>query len=158
MFTTEFKSALAPFVLRLGLAVIVLYHGAVKLLATAGGIGWDNHLPGVIQAAVAWTELLAGAALVLGLLTRLAALGLAVIQVGAIILVTGRAGFGFSGQVSAGEGQSAFNFLNVGTEYNFAIIVMCLTVMLLGAGALAVDHYLWRPRRMAAGKVLQPTA
>jgi putative oxidoreductase len=158
MLTTQFRSALAPLVLRLGLAAIVLYHGAVKLAVTGGGIGWDNQLPGAIQAAVAWTELLAGIALVLGLLTRLAAAGLLVIQVGAIILVTGKMGFGFTGQVRPGEGETGFNFKNVGTEYNFAIIVMCVTVILLGAGALAVDHYLWRRKQLAPGRTLQPTA
>ena len=57
----------APLVLRVGLAVIVLYHGCLKLMVTPGGVGWDSklHLPPVVQAAVAWTEVIAGALLVI---------------------------------------------------------------------------------------------
>jgi putative oxidoreductase len=157
MFSAPFKYTLACFLLRLGLAIIVLYHGAIKFLVTSGGIGWDNHLPGAVQAIVAWAEVLIGIALLFGLLTRVAAAGLAVIQVGAIMLVTGRLGFGFSGEVHSGVGQPPLDFASVGTEYNFAIIVMCVAVMLLGAGALAVDHYRGRSKQVAEAKELQLT-
>ncbi len=150
----------APLVLRVGLAVIVLYHGSLKLLVTHGGIGWDNHLAPAIQVAVAWTEVIAGVLLVLGLLARLAALALAVIQVGAIILVTGTHGFGLNRGVGAGPDANAFDFTQVGSEYNFAIIVMCITVMILGSGQVSLSHLILGRRKPASAPqaTLQPTA
>jgi uncharacterized membrane protein YphA (DoxX/SURF4 family) len=79
------------------------------------------------QYAVAWGELLGGIALLLGLLTRVAALGLIIIQVGAIATVT--AGKGFS--VNAGGGY----------EYNIALIAMCLALVIMGGGTWAVDRF-----------------
>ena len=83
------------------------------------------------QFAVAWGELLGGIALLFGFLTRLAALGLVVIQMGAIDTVTGARGFSFA------EGG--------GYEYNIALLAMCVALLFLGGGTLAVDR--WRTRR-----------
>jgi uncharacterized membrane protein YphA (DoxX/SURF4 family) len=84
------------------------------------------------QLAVAWGELLGGFALLLGILTRLAAVGLLVIQAGAIYTVTLAVGF------SPEDGG--------GYEYNVALIAMCLALVLTGGGALAVDNLLRRRR------------
>ena len=48
-----------------------------------------------IQFLVAWGEFLGGLALAIGMLTRLASLGLILIQLGAIYLVTAPRGFSF---------------------------------------------------------------
>jgi uncharacterized membrane protein YphA (DoxX/SURF4 family) len=85
------------------------------------------------QIAVAWGELLGGAALLLGVLTRLAAVGLLIIQVGAILTVTAAKGF----SVTAGGGA----------EYNVALIAMCLVLILTGGGACSVDGILRRRRQ-----------
>jgi uncharacterized membrane protein YphA (DoxX/SURF4 family) len=82
------------------------------------------------QYAVAWGELLGGIALLLGLLTRVAALGLIIIQVGAIWTVTGMKGF------SLAQGG--------GYEYNLALIAMCLALVVVGGGTLAVDRFFRR--------------
>lgn len=132
----------APLVLRVGLAVIVLYHGCLKLLAASGGVGWFPALPPGVQMAVAWTEVVAGLLLLVGLITRLAALALLIVQCGAIILVTGHQGFGLGGSVGPAPEANAFNFAQVGAEFNFAIIVMCLTLILLGSGIASLDHFL----------------
>jgi putative oxidoreductase len=84
------------------------------------------------QLAVAWGELLGGIALLFGFLTRIAAAGLLIIQVGAIYTVTWARGFSFD----AGGGY----------EYNLALLAMCLTLMLSGGGALSLDRLLWRRR------------
>ena len=84
-----------------------------------------------VQAAVAWGELIGGIALAIGLLTRLAALGIIVIQAGAIYLVTWDA---------LGPGR----FGLVGLEYNVIIILACLALVFLGAGTASVDQYLFR--------------
>jgi uncharacterized membrane protein YphA (DoxX/SURF4 family) len=102
-------------------------------------------LPGafshVVQYVVAWGELFGGVALLIGLLTRLAALGQIVIQLGAIWFVTGTRGLFTPG--------------GVGAEYNLALLAMCLAVFILGGGGWSVDRFLhWR--RVARAQ--QPTA
>jgi uncharacterized membrane protein YphA (DoxX/SURF4 family) len=82
------------------------------------------------QYAVAWGELLGGIALLVGILTRLAALGLIVIQVGAIWTVTGMHGF----SVTRGGGY----------EYNIALIAMCLALVVMGGGTWAADRFFRR--------------
>lgn len=135
------KISFAALVLRVGLAVIFLYHGWHKIAGEENyyGASWADTLwrersvpkpeslsfPAV-QIAVAWGELLGGGALLLGLLTRLAALGMLIIQIGAIYLVTFSRGFTFRG--------------DVGYEYNVALLTMCLAVLVLGGGALALDR------------------
>jgi len=87
------------------------------------------------QLAVAWGELLGGFALLFGLLTRVAAVGLLVIQVGAILTVTAARGFSF---VAGG-----------GYEYNVALIAMCLALVFAGGGPLAVDNVIFTRGRDA---------
>jgi len=132
------QKVLAPLVLRLGLAVIFIYHGLSKLGPdTRWGTAWagDLDLPPAVQAAVAWGEFLGGVALAIGFLARLAALGLIVIMVGAIALVHGQHGFALYNPISPSD---------LGYEYNFALIVLCLGVVLLGSGPVGLD-YLLRP-------------
>ncbi len=158
MVTPTFRATAAPLIPRVGLAVIVLYHGCLKLLVYHGGVGWDTHLPPGVQSAVACTEVIGGALLMAGLLSRVAALALLVIQFGAILLVTGQGDFALGGDSGRGPVTTALDFTNVGTEYNFAIIVMCITVMLLGSGVVSVDYLLGRRREAAAPprRELQP--
>ena len=88
------------------------------------------------QFLVAWGELLGGIAMLLGFLTRWAALGLVIIQIGAIATVTFAKGF------SAGGGA--------GYEYNLALIGMCLALMLTGGGPVSADQLLFARRRTPA--------
>jgi uncharacterized membrane protein YphA (DoxX/SURF4 family) len=89
-----------------------------------------------VQVLVAWGELLAGAALLAGFLTRLAALAMIVIQAGAIAALTWGKGFSFE------EGG--------GYEYNLALLAICLALTLLGGGILSVDHWLGRRRKRSS--------
>jgi putative oxidoreductase len=144
--TSFLRDALAPLVLRLTLATIFIYHGFDKVAGKDNDLGskwaskaWEQQReppPAALQFhisqfAVAWGELLGGIALALGLLTRLAAAGLIIIQLGAIYTVTFQKGFSFA---SGG-----------GWEYNFALLGMCLALIVGGGGWLAVDRL--RPRR-----------
>jgi uncharacterized membrane protein YphA (DoxX/SURF4 family) len=89
-----------------------------------------------IQLLVAWGEVVGGVVLLLGFLTRWAALGLIAIQVGAIVLVTGARGFAPTGET--------------GYEYNVALVAMCLALVFLGSGTLALNRLFWRsPSRPA---------
>ena len=133
------RNTLIPLVLRLGLAFIFIYSGLQKI--TVPGTGWGSSwipdapdfikpLPAAVQLAVAWSELIGGIALGLGLLTRLAALGVAGIMVGTIYWLTGAQGF------------------KSGWDYNFAVIVMCLALVISGGGTLAIDQVIRIKRRI----------
>lgn len=90
----------------------------------------------IAQLAVAWGELLGGIAILVGILTRLAALCEIVIQIGAIYTVT--YGHGFFAQGG-------------GYEYNVALVAMCLALAILGAGPLAIE-------RLRRGRAHQPVS
>ncbi len=92
------------------------------------------------QLAVALGELIGGVALLIGLLTRLAAAGLIVIQVGAILTVTWARGFSVVGG---------------GYEYNVVLIAVCLALICLGSGPLSVSG-MFKGRRRAAAARPQP--
>ena len=115
-----------PIILRFALAAVFIYHGLEKVSPDVGyGASWadkmPNPLPKPLQLAVAWGELLGGAACALGLFTRAAALGLAAIMVGAIVTVTGPKGFS-------------------GYEFNLVLIVVCACLVLLGPGTVSLDR------------------
>ncbi len=162
---------LASLVLRLSLAVIFLYHGLDKIITSNAGADWVNQMylrmpempsskaegqravppqaPTSLtymgtELAVAWGEFLGGLALAAGLLTRLAALGLIVIQAGAVILVTAPHRFALRG--------GGYEY-----EYNLALIVMCLVLIFLGAGKWSVDWLLTQRRTKHAATALAPS-
>ena len=134
------KNSLAPLTLRLGLAGIFLYHGYLKL-SFHGGAGWSPDLSESVQLFVCWCEIIGGLAILIGLLTRVAALGFTAIMVGAILTVTGHRDFVYMQHFA--RHIKGYVFREVGYEYNFAIIVICLTLIILGGGKWSVDHYLF---------------
>jgi putative oxidoreductase len=140
MLSNTCKSVLSPLLLRLMLAAIFVFHG----LALVGGEGndmgasWASKMPDPppppVQMAVAWGELIGGAALGVGLLTRLAALGIIAIMAGAIATV---------------HWQNGFDITKGGFEYNAAVITMCVCLVLGGPGSIAVDHWFHLRRRQS---------
>src|SRR5437660_368382 len=92
-----FKADGASLILRLMLASIFITQGWLKITQFEWGTTWFRQsleaIPAGVQAAVAWGELICGILLVLGLFTRLAALGLIAVMVGAIYKVTWRLDF-----------------------------------------------------------------
>jgi putative oxidoreductase len=130
MFTNFSKNVVVPLLLRLALAAIFIYHGLDLVGGPDNdwGAGWNKRPdapPAPVQLAVAWGELVGGIALALGFLTRLAALGIIAIMAGAIATV---------------HWPNGFDIRKGGFEYNVAIIVMCLCLVLGGPGPLAVDR------------------
>jgi len=87
--------SMGPMIIRLALGAIFLAHGGQKVLGLWGGSGLqatvENFVnmgsPAWVGYSVALGEFLGGIGLILGCLTRLAALGIAVIMGGAIHLV-----------------------------------------------------------------------
>ena len=130
MFSLFSKNAIVPLLLRLALAVIFIYHGLSLITAdTQWGANWmpeSSGQPAAAQLAAAWGQLIGGIALGVGLLTRLAAVGIIGIMVGAILIV---------------HLPKGFDIRQGGFEYNFALIVMCLCLVLGGAGPFAVDRF-----------------
>lgn len=121
-----------------GVGVYFYRQGTAKI--TGPGSGWGSSwihdesfirpLPAPVQVAVAWCELAGGIALELGIFTRLAALGIAGIMAGTIYWLTGAQGF------------------KSGWDYNFAIIIMCLALVISGSGPLAVDQLIRIKRKV----------
>lgn len=126
-------------VLRAVVGVVFVAHGGQKLFVygLAGVSGafaqMGVPLPEVAGPLVAFVELLGGIALILGLLTRLAALALAVDMLGAIVLVHLAGGF----------------FLPNGIEFALTLFGGAAALALTGAGAFSLDAVLGRRRANA---------
>jgi putative oxidoreductase len=137
----------ALLILRLTLAVVLWPHGAQKALGLFGGPGLQGIIAGMsghmgipvpLAYLVVAVEFLGPIALVLGILTRLAALGIGVDMFMAAYLVHARNGFfmNFSGK-QAGEG----------VEYFIYAVGIALALVVAGAGAYSLDAAIARNRR-----------
>src|SRR5581483_4231304 len=107
----------------------------------------DLGIPPVVQGVIAWVELGGGVMIALGAGTRPAALAIAAIQVGAIFLVTGQREF--IAMKRLGPEMHGYRFATVGWEDNFALLTMCVTLLLLGSGTWSVNNVVlsWLRRR-----------
>ena len=127
----------ALFVLRLVGGGIMLAHGSQKLFAIGIGnigAGFANMgvpAPAVMGPFIAVLEFLAPIAIIVGLLTRLAALGVACDMLGAILLVHMKNGF----------------FNPAGFEFPLALFGIYVTLVIAGAGDYAIDAAIARRRR-----------
>ena len=132
---------LALLLLRAVAGIVFAAHGGQKLFVfgfdgVAGAFGQMGiPMAGIVGPAVALVEFLGGLALIAGLLTRLASLGLAVTMLGALFLVHIRAGF----------------FLPNGYEFVFTLLGIAATLIVTGAGAYSIDARI-AGRRLAVGQ------
>ena len=135
----------AALVLRLPIGLILAAHGAQKLFGWFGGYGLEGTgqwmasiglVPGYLMALLAGSaEFFGGLALVLGLLTRPAALVTAVTMLIAILTVHLDNGLFMS---------------NNGYEYALVLLAGTLALMLQGAGRFSLDQLL--QERLAGGR------
>lgn len=141
--------SLAGPVLRLGLAVVIFPHGAQKVLGWFGGPGFEAQmqsftegmgLPWIVALLVIVAEFLGPLALLLGFLTRLAALGIGCVMAGAAWLVHRPNGFfmNWHGE-QAGEGF----------EYHLLALAIALALAFHGAGRFSLDRRLAQAGRAA---------
>lgn len=83
------------FVIRIALGVAFIMHGATKLTDISGGMGFFSSvgLPGFVFVIVALVELIAGLGILLNKFAKYSAYSIAVVMLGAIVLVKLKAGY-----------------------------------------------------------------
>ena len=129
---TERSKDIGIFAVRIVLGVCFVLHGLQKVFGAFGGMGlsrWTTTMdnlgvtaPTLSAYAVAFGELAAGLALLVGFFHRTAAIIVLVIMVGGIMYVHGRNGY--------------FNS-DSGLEYNLALMAMATVILVGGPGAYA---------------------
>lgn len=131
---------LTPLILRLSLGLVIFPHGAQKLFGWFGGYGYTATvgafetmfgLPPAVTTLVLVAEFFGGLALILGVASRLAAIGVAAVMVGAVIQVNGQHGF-FMNWLGTQQGE--------GFEYHLLAIGLAAAVAILGSGAFSIDR------------------
>jgi putative oxidoreductase len=138
----------AGLILRVTLGVVMIPHGAQKLLGWFGGFGFSGTMgvftqqmgiPAVLAFLVIVVESFGALALVAGLLTRIAAFGVTTIMVVAIGMVHWPLGFfmNWSGK-QGGEGF----------EYHLLAIGIGVVLMIVGGGKWSLDRVIAaRPKK-----------
>jgi len=133
-------SDLSPVILRVVLALVLFPHGAQHLLGWFGGYGfggtyqWMTGLgfPGSLAAAAIVTELVAPFALLAGVATRAAAVGVVGLMLGAA-----------SVHLQNGFFMNWFGALPTGLEgyeYHILLAAMAVAVAIAGAGRWSLDR------------------
>jgi putative oxidoreductase len=132
--STTSQQRLGIAILRIIAGIVFMVHGYQKLF-TFGISGVQGAftkmgapMPAVTGPLVACLELFGGMALIIGLLTRLVALGFAIDMIGAILIVHLANGF----------------FMPMGYEFALTLATVSLTLVLAGPGSLSVDDMIAR--------------
>ena len=128
---------------RIILGVVFFAHGCQKLLGRFGGPGLKATvgvmheslgLPIPLAFLAVAVELFGGLGLIVGLLSRVAALGIAVVMLVAIVTVHGRYGL-FLNWFGDRKGH--------GYEYHLLAIALAAAVVVKGSGAASLDRFLY---------------
>ena len=141
MISSIFRTSddLGAFVARITLGVVMLPHGLQKLLGLFGGAGFSgtveffvsSGIPALVAILIIIGESFGAVGLIAGFLSRLAALGITVIMLGAIVTVHLQNGFFMNwGGTAAGEGF----------EFHLLAVGLGLIVLIKGGGIWSVDR------------------
>ena len=129
-------------ILRLVLGIIFFAHGAQKALGWFGGFGLHAtvgaftgmmHIPAPLAYVAIAAEFLGGLGLIVGLLTRIAAFGIAMNMLVAIFTVHLQYGL-FANWFGNQKGE--------GIEFHLLVVAIAIVLMARGAGALSADRAL----------------
>jgi putative oxidoreductase len=128
-------------ILRVVLGVVFFAHGAQKMLGWFGGFGFHGSMgffthmgiPAPVGLLVICTEFFGGLGLIVGLLTRIAALGIGGEMIGVIFMVHLKNGF-FMNWAGTQKGE--------GIEYHLLVIAIAAVLLLRGGGAFSADRAL----------------
>lgn len=129
---------------RLALGAVFFAHGAQKVLGWWGGYGFDGTMqaftqgmgiPAPLAFLAIMAEFLGGLGLIVGALSRIAALGIFGVMAVAVVKVHLPFGF-FMNWYGAQKGE--------GFEYHLLAIALAVVLMAGGSGALSADRALAR--------------
>ncbi|MCU1336760.1 MAG: DoxX [Bryobacterales bacterium] len=132
--------SIATAILRVVLGVIFFAHGAQKMLGWFGGFGFSGtmgyftstmHIPAPLAFLAIAAEFFGGLGLILGFLTRISALGVAINMLVAIGMV--HSGFGLFMNWNGNQKGEGF-------EYHLLVLAMTTFLMIRGGGAFSVDR------------------
>jgi putative oxidoreductase len=133
------NSSFGPLVARLFLGAVMFPHGAQKALGWFGGHGFTGtmqfftgtmHIPALFAFLAIAAEFAGALGLIVGLLSRVAAFGVATVMVVAIVTAHAANGF-FMNWFGNQKGE--------GFEYHLLAIGLALVVMIQGAGKASLD-------------------
>jgi len=133
---TQRQLAVGLLILRIALAAVFIIHGGQKLfmMGPGGTAGMFTQMgipaAGVFGPIITFLEPLAGVAVLLGLLTRVAGLAIACDMLGAILTFHIHHGF----------------FVPMGVEFVMMNCAAGLALAALGAGPISIDHAIARRR------------
>lgn len=132
-------------ILRLVLGIVFFAHGAQKVFGWFGGYGFSATLaamtgmgmPKALVLLVMLIEFGGSILLILGALTRLGAVGIVALMLGAIAMVHRHVGF-FMNWYGTQQGE--------GFEFHLLAIAIAVALLIKGAGAYSVDGALTETR------------
>ncbi len=147
-------ASMALLFIRLALGIVIFAHGAQKVLGWFGGPGFAGTIevfttnlsyPLWMVLLLMLIEFCGSLGLIFGLMTRLSAVGIALIMVVCAYQNHLQNGFfmNWFGQ-KAGEGF----------EYHILVLGMCSALMFLGAGSCSFDHLFISSRRRDFQRIL----
>ena len=141
MFTSMLRTSddIGAFIARIILGIVILPHGLQKLLGLFGGAGFSDTveffvssgLPAFVAILIIIGESFGALGLILGFLSRIAAFGITIIMLGAIVTVHLQNGF-FMNWGGSGAGE--------GFEYHLLAVGLGLIVLIKGGGIWSVDR------------------
>jgi putative oxidoreductase len=128
------KGALALLALRLVAGPAFILHGWPKIQNAFGWMGAEAPVPGILQALAAFSEFGGGIAILIGLLTQLAALGIACVMLVAIFMV----------HIPKGD-----PFVGHGSSWELAAVYLAImtALVLRGAGCFSLDARIFKLKR-----------